>query len=141
VVKRLSLLGPVGHRRSIDSFNANILATFLEPVVSHRSETVATLAAKFLRWELNVEPSICSKDNIARDTSLVEGSIVGKQTHLVVLAFLVLVPLDFLVPVIEVCEGPVSCRAVVNHVDLNSVARAVAPVRRSLTVDDQQQER
>ena len=49
-----ALLGPVGHCLLINSFNPNISAIILEPIVSDGSETLGTLATEIMVGEFDV---------------------------------------------------------------------------------------
>ena len=117
---------------SLNSLDSNIRTVCLKPIVSDAAKTFGTFAAEVvLSWVSQIDPSISRHYDIAGNTSCAESGI-GKEANFILLGCLVLVPLNFLIPVVVISEGPVDNWMVILHFDFDSVSWVSSPRGRSL---------
>ena len=103
---------------SLNSLDSNIRTVCLKSIVSDAAKTFGTFAAEVvLSWVSQIDPSISSHYDIAGNTSCAESGI-GKEANFILLGCLVLVPLNFLIPVVVISEGPVDNWMVILHLTL-----------------------
>lgn len=116
---------------AIDCFIANEGAAFLQPIVSDRAEAFGALAAEVVSGVGDVEVSISGEGDVTGFSCFSEGSD-RKGAGLVGLWAFVLVPFDFLCPVVVVSEVPSCDWFVVEEFDFNCVGRITSPEGRFL---------